>query len=73
MIKKEIEDLNNKGTKLIDLHLEQIITKEEFKQKRDELDWKIKNLETEQIDLSNQDYATNQNAICPKNGNNPAD
>ncbi len=58
VIKKEIEGLKNKGTKLIDLHLEQIITKEEFKQKHDELDWKIKNLETEQIDLSNQDYET---------------
>ncbi|WP_028778878.1 recombinase family protein [Shimazuella kribbensis] len=58
VIKKEIEDLKNKGSKLIDLHLEQIITKEEFKQKRDELDWKIKNLENEQIDLSKQDYAT---------------
>jgi site-specific DNA recombinase len=58
VIKKEIEDLKNKGTKLIDLHLEQMITKEEFKQKRDELEWKIHTLEKEQLDLSNQEYAT---------------
>jgi hypothetical protein len=31
-------DMKNKATKLIDLHLEQMISKKEFKQKRDEID-----------------------------------
>jgi DNA invertase Pin-like site-specific DNA recombinase len=58
VVEKEIDDLKNKATKLIDLHLEQMISKEEFKQKRDEIDWKINNLENEKIELSRQEYTT---------------
>jgi hypothetical protein len=58
VVEKEIDDLKNKATKLIDLHLEQMISKEEFKQKREEIDWKINNLENEKIELSRQEYTT---------------